>query len=386
MIRSLTLVAALCAAAFHSGAATEGSRSSPAARPIQLADRSYSITRLDTIPVIENEYSRRFRFDSVDNPRLHELRDRYQLEKVIAPGENEFQRQLLLMDWVHHRFTRFGSPSSDARGALEVLRDLDQGETFFCTQFVHVMVSSAASLGWVNRPLALRRHQGVARGGSTEHATTEIWSNQHAKWIMLDPTLNLYIEKDGVPLNAWEIRQEWFYSSGTNLVFVLGSGRERYRKAALPVTVRQMAGFGELRLEPDELDKYGFIGYIPNTDLMDSREDWGQMFITKDELCDGTEWHQRTLPANPATDPYFPIGQAALDWTASANSIRIKLRTFTPNFDRFGIRLNGQAWRPLDHNTHDWTPSPGVNRFEARAVNAFGIAGPVSSMTLEPAD
>ena len=35
-----------------------------------------------------------------------------------------------------------------------------------------------------------------------EHSVTEIWSNQHRKWVMLDPTSNMYLEKDGVPLNA----------------------------------------------------------------------------------------------------------------------------------------------------------------------------------------
>src|SRR5436305_5384457 len=35
-------------------------------------------------------------------------------------------------------------------------------------------------------------------------------------------TSNMYLEKNGVPLSAYEIRQEWFYRGGTNLVFVVG--------------------------------------------------------------------------------------------------------------------------------------------------------------------
>src|ERR1041384_4987389 len=164
------------------------------------------VQKLETLPWVESEYSKRFKFDSFANPKLKELRERYKLEEVIAPGRDEFDQQVRLMDWTHNRFKKFGKPSTNARGAIEILRDIEGGETFFCAQYAKVLVSAAASLGWIDRELALRRHQGTAAGGSTEHSTTEIWSNQYGKWVMLDPTANMFLEKDGVPLNAWEIR------------------------------------------------------------------------------------------------------------------------------------------------------------------------------------
>ena len=63
---------------------------------------------------------------------------------------------------------------------------------------------------------------------------------------MLDPTSNLYVEKDGVPLNAWEIREEWFEHDGDGLVFVVGKERRRYRKSELPVSLGRFEGFGDL--------------------------------------------------------------------------------------------------------------------------------------------
>src|SRR5258705_11503402 len=187
---------------------------------------SATLTRLDTLPLVENDYTKRFKFDSFSNPKLKELRERYTLDDVVAPGATEFDKQVLLMDWVHRQFKKFGAPSTGARGALDILDGIEQGHTFFCSHYAHVMVSAAASLGWVDRELALRRHQGVAKvGGSTEHSTTEIWSNHHRKWAMLDRTSTMYLEKDGLPLNAWEIRQEWFYHGGTNLTFIIGSKR-----------------------------------------------------------------------------------------------------------------------------------------------------------------
>jgi hypothetical protein len=85
-----------------------------------------------------------------------------------------------------------------------------------------------------------------------------------------------------------------------------------YRKSDLPIRLGRFENFGDLTVEPDELDKYGFTAFIPNTNLMDAGYDYGAMFMIKDALCEGTQWHTRKVPANPATDPYFPIGQANL--------------------------------------------------------------------------
>lgn len=350
---------------------------------INLGGRTATLRRLETLPCVESDYTRRFRYDSYENPKLNELRTRYKLDAVIAPGKDEFARQVLLMAWTHEQFKKFGQPSTKAQGALEILKAIDEGHSFFCSQYAQLLVSAAASLGWVDRPLALRRHQGVAKvGGSTEHSVTEIWSNQHQKWVMLDPTSNMYLEKEGLPLNAYEIRQEWFYKNGTNLVFVVGRERKRYRKSDLPIFLKRFAGFGDLAIHPDELDKYGFTAYIPNTDLMDSGFDYANMFIVKDRLCDGTTWHVRTVPANPAVDPYFPIGQAAMDLFADNGRLRVGLKTLTPNFKSYEVEIDSGGWNVTD-DTFIWNVHEGQNRLKARTVNKFGVTGPISTAVLE---
>jgi hypothetical protein len=343
---------------------------------IQLAGRTATLTKLDTLPFVENDFSKRFKFDRVENPKLAELRNHYRLEEVVAPGKDEFDRQVILMDWTHRQFKKFGHPSTNSHGALEILQAIDGGHTFFCSQYAQVMVSAAASLGWVDRSLALRRHKGVnANGGSTEHTSTEIWSNQYRKWVMLDPTSNMYLEKDGLPLSAYEIRQEWFYHDGKALTFVIS--KKKYRKSDLPVRLEYFPGFGNLTMDPDELDKYGFTAYIPNTDLMDSGFDYGKMFIVKDQLCDGTKWHVRVVPANPATDCYFPIGQAALSLARENQNLGVQIKTLTPNFARYEIRIDGAPWNESSEK-FTWKIHPGKNRLEAKTVNKFGVNGPVS--------
>jgi hypothetical protein len=347
----------------------------------QINGKTISITKIDSLPVVENEFSKRFKWDSSENPKLKELRQKYRLDEVIAPGKDEFEKQLLLLDWANHRFKKFGKPSSPARGAREILEAIDQGHTFFCAHYADVFASAAASMGWIDRPLALRRPDNWG-SGSTEHSSTEIWSNQFRKWVMLDPTFAMYVEKDGVPLNAWEIRQEWFYNDAKGLIFVLDKDRKRYRKSDMPVFRGQHAGFGHLVLDGGAINPYGFIGYIPNNDLMDRGPDYGGMFITKDKICDGTKWHTRIGPSDPAHEPYFPINQAAMEIVLDGDVFKVGLKTLTPNFKTYLVRKGDGPWMASGDSVL-WKPRGPVNRLEVKTINKFGVEGPLSVAVVE---
>ena len=119
-------------------------------------------------------------------------------------------------------------------------------------------------MGWVDRAMALRRPDDIGQG-STEHTSTEIWSNQYRKWVMFDPTFAMYIEKDGVPLSAYEFRQEWFYHDGQDLTFVLDKDTSATTSPTSPSSAAGYAGFGDLVLDGGATNAYAFIGYIPNT-------------------------------------------------------------------------------------------------------------------------
>ncbi len=349
---------------------------------LDLGGRTATVRKVDALPYVESQYSKRFTFDTSDNPKLKELREKYKLDEVVAPGKDEFDRQVLLLDWTHHQFKKFGRPSANPRGALEILKCVEEGHTFFCAQYGETFVSAAASLGWVDRALALRRHRDYPGAGSPEHTSTEIWSNQYRKWVMLDPTANLYVEKDGVPLNAVEIRTEWFSREGKDLVFSIGKERKKHRKADLPIFLGRFAGFGDLTVPANEMEKYGFTAFIPNTNLMDTGPDYGKMFIVKGKECDGTKWHERLNPADPAVDPYFPIGQAALSLRADGGTLKATIKTLTPNFKEYQVRIDDGEWKASDGSV-TWAVHPGANRMEARSVNRFGVAGPPSAVEVD---
>ena len=102
---------------------------------VNLDGRVATLKKLATLPYVESDYTKRFKFDSFGNPKLKELRERYYLDVVTAPGMDEFDRQVLLMDWTHQQFKKFGQPSTNAPGALEILKAIESGHTFFCSQY-----------------------------------------------------------------------------------------------------------------------------------------------------------------------------------------------------------------------------------------------------------
>jgi hypothetical protein len=101
------------------------------------------------------------------------------------------------------------------------------------------------------------------------------------------------------------------------------------------------------------------------------------MFIVKDALCDGTKWHVRKVPANPAVDPYFPIGQAAMNIVAEQGKLTVTLKTMTPNLDHFEVQFDDQGWC-ASSESFTLNPRDGRNRLSARTVNKFAIKGPVA--------
>jgi len=113
--------------------------------------------------------------------------------------------------------------------------------------------------------------------------------------------------------------------------------------------------------------------------------DYSKMFITEDALCDGTKWHVRTLPTDPALDPYFPIGRATLSLWAKDGELHVGMKTLTPNLKRYETQVDRGRWKPADDG-FVWSLHPGLNRLEARTVNQFGVTGPVSKTEVAVAD
>jgi hypothetical protein len=356
----------------------------------QLAGHQITVKEMTFLPVVRNEYSAVFDFECFDNPKLKELRRQFDLDKVVAPGKDEFDQMVLLNAWVNKSIT-FGAPEKDPKGELfkqgsaAILKAAAEGTQLNCGYFATVLHDAARSLGWVARAIDLKGRE--SDGNGSGHSILEIWSNQQRRWVMFDPTCRLYVEKQGLPLSAVEIRQEWFYNDGRDLAFMLGAERKRYTKADLPVDLGTFKGFGKLTVNARSWGKYLFVDYTPTT--KDGGPDYANMFIVTDKLSEGVKHHTRKNPKDPLREVNWPMNQAALRLTPGEGlRIMVAADTWTPNFRTFrfqvdgGQGLRGYAGAP-GGRLMQWELHPGTNTLEVLAVNKFDREGAPSKVVLE---
>lgn len=157
-------------------------------------------------------------WENFDHPLLKELKEKYFLEKVIFGGKNEFEKQILLKQWVYKTLPLGYNNTNYYKSALGVLNDKENAGGFNCTWYVLVFLQCASALGWYVRKLGIDSDH---KFGEEEmrHTIVDVWSNEYKKWFVIDPMFNAHFEDDGKPLNALEIRKAYLNAEKIERVF-----------------------------------------------------------------------------------------------------------------------------------------------------------------------
>lgn len=168
----------------------------------------------------------RFIWEDFTNQKALQLRKDLGLENLIKTGKDEFEKQLLLKDWVHNTLPH-GLPPKDYAdsSAIEIFKDAKKGKKMSCTQYAFAFLQFGVALGWYTRKLGIDSdHQSGEE--KMHHGVADIWSSQFKKWYVVDAMHNLHFEKDGMPLNSLEVRTEFLKNNAKDLQGVIGSNKE----------------------------------------------------------------------------------------------------------------------------------------------------------------
>lgn len=306
---------------------------------------------LQALPYVDSSYSSRMIWQKYDDPRLAALRKDLRLDNALLKGKTEFERQLLLMDFVNSLW-RYEDPKDLKKtfSPAKIVEENKQEHRFYCEQYACVLSGTAASVGWVCR---LVSHWG--------HTWCEMWSNQYGKWVYMDPTANRWVAgEDGVPLSAAEVRLKSFTSGG--------SFPARYGPSG-----------GQRNWSGDR--RFAVIGFHPNTDLLDRPFDYDKMYVIVDQHSGSRkDVRGKGEPVkDPLVDPYFPINQASLLLERADDGIAVTAKTLTPNFKTFRARVDGGKWRNCG-DKFTWRLHGGSNVLEVKSVNQFEVDGPLSKV------
>ncbi|HXG10990.1 MAG TPA: hypothetical protein VNK04_14620 [Gemmataceae bacterium] len=344
------------------------------------------------------------------SPRLKLLRERYQLDEVIAPGRTEMEQLMLLRHWVRHQWHTGwrGGPAAwmPPWDALIILESKDQPDCLtMCTHYAAVFTQCCLALGWNARHCIL-----------DHHCVSEVYVNQYQKWVMLDPgnsqkraDLGLHFERDGVPLSALELHRAYRtgQTDAIRVCFTPAALAEKIAPLCRPAPPSPQpsppaGGEGKAReTRPDSIP----LAELPNYPVCQLQNYRRYAFPARNnylssllpgELYQGWSpyfydgyWWVGDSPDAPQISPEYslhlsPDRPQDIDWslnwtrihlsrTAQPGEVQVDLETHTPNLARLE-RSEGDSWKPTPAS-FTWKLKPGENVLRVRSVNKWDRPG-----------
>ena len=353
-------------------------------RGLQLAD-------LDDHPMVIGSYPYSFQRPS---RKLKKLREQYQLDAVVATGRTDFEKMLLLRNWVRRQWR--GNDGFGGRwDALEILA-APPGKKGMCVHYANLFSQCALALGYCARPVVINHH-----------FIADVWSPDHGKWVAMD------VEAIYPPLQFDRYATAHYVNATTREpLSILDVSRAYHRalNAGAPTLsdVVQVYTYdnddGQAvphdTIRPtSELHTYGRVGYPPRNDHLDRLEPWEEYHGQDHYHSNGYLWWRGQGPhaqspqyswtSDRVGDFEWTLDRVALGLTAGRKSdqLTVTAQTLTPNFDTFRYRIDGGKWRSLSGKSNDpdlqwaeldWRLHDGANVLEIRSTNRFSREGAVS--------
>lgn len=361
---------------------------------VQLAEKASStnrdITLIDLVdyPVVVGSTPYGFQRPS---RRLRQLRQQYRLDDVVAAGETDFDRLVLLRNWVRRQW-RSNDGFGGSWNALEILAAPPGGKGM-CVHFANVFSQCALALGYCARPVIINAH-----------FIADVWSDDHGRWVAMDvegfylpfgpkryDTAHYVRASTHEPLSVLDVHRSYYAA--------VDGGKDKINDVIQVYTYdedTEQAVSHDIIRPTGELRTFSRVGYPSRNDHLDREEPWEEYHGQGRYRSQGYLWW-RTRPEAPQYawtsdrigDFEWTINRVALGITAGRkhSQLTVTVKTFTPNFDMFLYRIDGGDWKRSRGRSQDldlqwseitWRLHPGDNLFEVKIVNRFGREGAVS--------
>jgi len=315
--------------------------------------------------------------EDLSSPKFSHLIAKYELDTIFHGETDEFKRILLLRHWIKSVVAINDSGPYPGNGNVEIMLDSAlQGHRYTCGHYMVIQNAIMNAYGYVTRTMGAGA--GVKGGSDGHHGIDEIWLNSYNKWFLSDNKYDHHFEKNGIPLSALEIRDEYLKNKAADIVKVKGPGR-------VPFDVDPETGTGKVR----SAQTYTWIGWHGYNDIFTVWPNHKELHIMyEDEFFKNNTWiwggKQHWAFSQPEfmklvqdrDKIYWTPNTIASEVKIDKNVAYINLSSETPNFKEYQMReLPSGKWKPigdklalkLRKKEYEWV---------FRAVNVANVTGP----------
>ena len=316
--------------------------------------------------------------EDMSSPKFENLITKYQLDTIFHGETDEFKRILLLRNWIKSviAINDFGDPYP-GKGFTEGILDAAlKGQGFHCGHYMTVQNGIMNAYGYVTRTIGAG--PGGIDGSDGHHGINEIWLNQYNKWFLSDAKYDHHFEKDGTPLSALEVRNEYLKNKAADIVKVKGPQR-------IPFDVDAETGINK----EHNARTYAWIEWHGYNEFFTAWPDHKEFLIMyEDDYSRQNKWiwdeKEHWAFAKPEYMKMVP-DENAIYWTPNTieskttiegNVAHIKLNSELPNLKNYEMKeLASGKWENVDKSL-EYELKDKEHELVFRAVNAANVAGP----------
>ncbi|MBN1294019.1 MAG: transglutaminase domain-containing protein [Candidatus Latescibacteria bacterium] len=329
-----------------------------------------------------------FVYQDMTHLKVRKLYGRAGIEEMVRSSETELGLIQHISDWANKQWGHIQPLPYAAWDALEILDRVEKGDAFWCTYKAALFVQACNAAGLTARMLGINPKHKAA------HTVTDVYSNEFRKWILVDPWLNCYFERDGIPLSALEYHDAVDNYDGIYLVFgENGKGTEYWDYKTGKTSTIPHAG---KRIPLAEDNNKGLIEFYYDIRVV-MRNDHTVHPQSKENVyvdgfmvpynARGGEWwgpqlhwiDDTTMPQITAAnsgernDFEWPLNEVKTDLkkispTGEPVVLEARFSTLTPNFSHYELEVDGSAV-PIDGDVFIWRLKKGTNSLKIVSVN-----------------
>ena len=323
--------------------------------------------------------------EDLTSPKFAHLVNKYQLDTVFHGETDEFKRIILLRHWIKtHIKIDLKNPHYSGDGYVDGILDAAlQGEGFHCGHFARVQNGILNAYGYVTRFIGAG--PGVAREFDGHHGTNEVWLNKYHKWMLIDAKYEHHFEKDGIPLSALEIRDEYLKNNAADVVMLkgpnqtptdfdreIGQPKEAFAQTLTWITWQGNGNF--FTAWPNHTEKvlwYEDDYFKTHTWMRGGKPHWAYNhpeMVIKTEDRDAIEWTPNTISS---------------DVKIMGTIAKVQLVSDTPNLKEYQMKeLPAGTWKKTDDNLTLMLDKK-RHEYAFRTVNLANVTGPEHKIIIE---